>query len=114
MPNAITTHYQPFLAEILEKIQTARYQMLKTVSKETVNLYWNIGKMISDKVEQEKWWIMKNQVLEINSLKDALAQANQNAQKLASVVVEGASGIKQLKLVEEKNRGKNSFEDDDK
>ncbi len=47
--------YKPFLKEILIKIQKARYEMLKTVSYETVNLYWNIGKDISQKVEQEKW-----------------------------------------------------------
>ncbi|MBI2436867.1 MAG: DUF1016 domain-containing protein [Candidatus Magasanikbacteria bacterium] len=29
--------------------------MLKTVSKETVILYWSIGKMVSEKVVQEKW-----------------------------------------------------------
>jgi len=51
----IDTTYQPFLAKILEKIQKARYQMLKTVSKETVNLYWNIGRIVSEKVEREKW-----------------------------------------------------------
>lgn len=49
------TNYKPFLAEILEKIQLARYEMLKTVSRETVNLYWNIGKSVSEKVNQEKW-----------------------------------------------------------
>ena len=55
MTNAITTDYQPFLKDILEKIQIARYNMLKTVSKETVNLYRNIGKSLSEKVEQEQW-----------------------------------------------------------
>jgi len=55
MPNALTTGYHPFLAKILKKIQTARYEMLKAVNKETVNLYWGIGKMVSGKVEQEKW-----------------------------------------------------------
>jgi hypothetical protein len=29
--------------------------MLKTVSKETLNLYWNIGKSVSQKINQEKW-----------------------------------------------------------
>jgi hypothetical protein len=32
--------YQPFLKEILSKIQLARYEMLRTVSKQTVALYW--------------------------------------------------------------------------
>lgn len=51
----LTEAYKPFLKEILIKIQKARYEMLKTVSSETVNLYWNIGKDVSKKVEQEKW-----------------------------------------------------------
>jgi len=38
------TAYQPFLKEILSKIQLARYEMLKTVSKQTVTLY-RAGKM---------------------------------------------------------------------
>ncbi len=37
-------NYRPFLKEILSKIQLARYEMLKTVSKQTVTLYWEIGK----------------------------------------------------------------------
>ncbi len=47
--------YKPFLRGILAKIQKSRYEMLKTVSRETVDLYWNIGKDISEKVKQEKW-----------------------------------------------------------
>lgn len=47
--------YKPFLDEILEKIHTARYNMLKSVSKETVSLYWNIGKSVSEKVRQAQW-----------------------------------------------------------
>lgn len=47
--------YQPFLKDILSKIQLARYEMLKTVSKQTVALYWEIGKSVSEKVKSEKW-----------------------------------------------------------
>ena len=49
------THYQPFLKKILSKIHLARYEMLKTVSKQTVALYWEIGKAVSEKVNNEKW-----------------------------------------------------------
>ena len=55
MTTTLATDYQPFLKDILEKIQIARHQMLKTVSKETVNLYRNIGKSVSEKVEAEQW-----------------------------------------------------------
>jgi len=49
------TSYQPFLKDIFLKIQTARYEMLKTVSKQTVLLYFDIGKTVSQKVTAEKW-----------------------------------------------------------
>ena len=55
MENHRVISYQPFLKEILTKIQIARYEMLKTVSKQTVTLYWEIGKAVSQKVKQEKW-----------------------------------------------------------
>ena len=54
MENKELTHYQPFLKDILSKIQLARYEMLKTVSKQTVTLYWEIGKSVSEKVNSEK------------------------------------------------------------
>lgn len=47
-------YYQPFLKDILSKIQQARYEMLKTVSKQTVSLYWDIGKSVSEKVQREQ------------------------------------------------------------
>ena len=47
--------YRSFLDEILERIHAARYNMLKTVSKETVSLYLFIGKSVSEKVVRKKW-----------------------------------------------------------
>jgi predicted nuclease of restriction endonuclease-like (RecB) superfamily len=55
MENNELINYQPFLKEILSKIQLTRYEMLKTVSKQTVTLYWEIGKAVSEKVKLEKW-----------------------------------------------------------
>jgi len=55
MENNELNNCQPFLKEILSKIQLARYEMLKTVSKQTVALYWEIGKAVSDSVKLEKW-----------------------------------------------------------
>ncbi len=54
MANTTIISYPPFLEEILSKIQLARYEMLKTVSKQTVALYWEIGKAVSQKVQLEK------------------------------------------------------------
>jgi predicted nuclease of restriction endonuclease-like (RecB) superfamily len=55
MKNNELINYQPFLKDILSKIQLARYEMLKAVSKQTVALYWEIGKAVSEKVKTEKW-----------------------------------------------------------
>lgn len=49
------TQYQPFLEHILTKIQSARYEMLKTVSKQTVALYWEIGKSVSQQMQDQGW-----------------------------------------------------------
>ncbi|NDA63492.1 MAG: hypothetical protein EBX50_15850 [Chitinophagia bacterium] len=53
MAAATSIGYPPFLEEILSKIQRARYEMLKTVSKQPVELYWELGKAVSQKVQQE-------------------------------------------------------------
>jgi len=47
--------YKPFLQDILTKIQRARYEMLMSVSKQTLLLYWDIGKMVSEKIELAGW-----------------------------------------------------------
>jgi len=47
--------YKPFLQDILTKIQRTRYEMLMSVSKQTLLLYWDIGKMVSEKIELAGW-----------------------------------------------------------
>ncbi|MDR2541339.1 MAG: PDDEXK nuclease domain-containing protein [Candidatus Peribacteria bacterium] len=48
-------NYQTFLQDILTKIQSARYEMLKAVSKQTVLLYREIGKSVSEKIQNAEW-----------------------------------------------------------
>ena len=48
-------NYQPFLSQILARIQSARYEMLKSVSRQTVTLYWEIGKTVSEQMKNEGW-----------------------------------------------------------
>ena len=43
--------YNHFLQHILTKIQQARYEMLMSASKQTLLLYWDIGKMVSEKMQ---------------------------------------------------------------
>ena len=41
--------YNQFLLEIKNRIRSAQYESLKAVNKEMLNLYWEIGKSISEK-----------------------------------------------------------------
>lgn len=41
--------------EIRRLIQQARYNALKSVNSELINLYWKVGEYISKKVEKEEW-----------------------------------------------------------
>ena len=43
-----------FIAEIKQKIRQAQYEALKAVNVELINLYWEIGKSISEK-QSESW-----------------------------------------------------------
>ena len=47
--------YNHFLQHILTKIQQSRYEMLMSVSKQTLLLYWDIGKMVSEKMLLAGW-----------------------------------------------------------
>ena len=50
-----TTEYTQFLANIKERIRIAQYDALKTVNKELINLYWDIGKTIVEQQEKHGW-----------------------------------------------------------
>ena len=49
------TGYAPFLQDILTKIQDTRYDMLMSVSKQTLLLYWDIGRVVSVKMQLAGW-----------------------------------------------------------
>lgn len=41
--------------EIFKLIQESRYNALKAVNKELINLYWNVGAYITKKVDSDEW-----------------------------------------------------------
>lgn len=49
------TTYKNFVEEIKEKVYQSQYQALKSVNKELIKLYWEIGESIIDKQEQYGW-----------------------------------------------------------
>lgn len=46
---------QQNFSEIVLMIRQAQYNAAKTVNKEMINLYWNIGQYISNQLDTAKW-----------------------------------------------------------
>jgi hypothetical protein len=40
---------QSFIIEIKQKVRQAQYEALKAVNVQLINLYWELGKVISEK-----------------------------------------------------------------
>lgn len=52
----IKTHsYSKFLYDLKNRIREAQISALKSINKELILLYWDIGKAIIEKQNQEKW-----------------------------------------------------------
>ena len=47
--------YTIFIGTVKERIRNAQYEALKSANKELVGLYWDIGKMISEKQKELGW-----------------------------------------------------------
>ena len=48
-------YYIDFLDTIKNRIQGARIAAIRSVNKELIKLYWDIGKMIIEKQEEHGW-----------------------------------------------------------
>lgn len=46
--------YGNLLGEIKERIRSAQYEALRAVNKELIGLYWDIGRMIVERLENGK------------------------------------------------------------
>lgn len=55
MQNIIGKEYVKFLNEIKSRIVTARIQAIRSVNKELIALYWDIGKSIVERQKQFGW-----------------------------------------------------------
>lgn len=47
--------YEALFTEVKERVRVAQYQALKTVNKELIGLYWDIGRMIVARQAGETW-----------------------------------------------------------
>jgi len=55
MENIAGKEYVNFLNEVKSRIVIARIQAIRSVSKELIRLYWDIGKSIVERQEKYKW-----------------------------------------------------------
>ena len=46
---------QPEFSEVVSLIKHSRFQAVRAVNTELINLYWQIGEYISKRVETEAW-----------------------------------------------------------
>jgi len=53
--DVVPFEYQYLLHEIKERIRSAQYEALKSVNKELINLYWDMGRMISGRQSGDTW-----------------------------------------------------------
>ena len=51
----VPNDYREFIISVKDRIRNAQYAALKAVNKELVGLYWDIGKMISEKQKELGW-----------------------------------------------------------
>lgn len=61
----IDKKYQEEFGDVLKMIKSLRDNALKIVNFELINLYWNIGKYIDEKLEKSDWG--KSIVIELSS-----------------------------------------------
>jgi predicted nuclease of restriction endonuclease-like (RecB) superfamily len=54
-PGLPVPDYAKLLTAVKERVRAAQYTALKAVNKELVGLYWDIGRMISERQEQAGW-----------------------------------------------------------
>ena len=53
--NIKSSDYKKFFSEIKDRIVQARYEAYRSVNKELISLYWDIGKRIIEKQERLGW-----------------------------------------------------------
>jgi len=51
----IPKEYPTLLNEIKQRIRSAQYEALKSVNKELISLYWDIGRMIVERQKGKTW-----------------------------------------------------------
>ncbi|NEQ25130.1 MAG: DUF1016 domain-containing protein [Microcoleus sp. SIO2G3] len=51
----LSPDYGVLLGQINQRIRAAQYEALKAVNKELIALYWDVGKLITDRQQGQTW-----------------------------------------------------------
>ena len=78
----INKDYQRTLELIKHEIQTARFQVVKTITKEHIELYWKIGKIILEKQKEQGWGKSVVEKLSSDLQKDFTSSSGYSARNL--------------------------------
>ena len=54
-PQRKSSPYEILLSEVKERVRAAQYEALRTVNKELISLYWDIGGMIEERQKKGSW-----------------------------------------------------------
>lgn len=52
---SIPSDYAQTLAEIKKRVRAAQYEVLKSVNKALIALYWGIGRIIAERQKEKSW-----------------------------------------------------------
>ena len=55
MESPVSSEYVGLLTQLKQRIRAAQYHALKAVNQELIALYWDIGKMITDRQKDDSW-----------------------------------------------------------
>lgn len=110
MKNAISKEYIKFLNEIKSRIVTARIQAIRSVNKELIKLYWDIGRAIVERQKKYKWGdaVVERLALDLSAEFNSVAGFSvQNLWRMRLLYLEYKDSLKLAQLVREIPWGQN-------
>jgi len=110
MKNTIGTEYTKFLNEIKSRIVTARIQAIRSVNKELIKLYWDIGRAIVERQKKYKWGdaVVERLALDLSAEFNSVAGFSvQNLWRMRLLYLEYKNSLKLAQLVREIPWGQN-------
>jgi len=110
MKNAIGKEYINFLNEVKSRIVTARIQAIRSVNKDLIKLYWDIGRTIVQRHKKYKWGDAVVERLAFDLAAEFNGKAGfsvQNLWRMRLLYIEYKDNLKLAQLVREIPWGQN-------